>query len=190
MKKIIVTLIILILTSCNNQSNKQSDQNTNSQEQLLARITELEKENKELKDENMKLKNVNSQGVEETSDENISQTNENTNLIGGQSKGNGEITLSTPGGEGDDVILIVDENAFMASISINYKNVDVDGNEPTIIYVDGKQFTKLQLSKKVQGTYILTLEKDNITKGKHNIEVIQEINGEQTFYKLLSYTVK
>lgn len=131
--------------------------------------------------------NTSVESTEKVKDDNKSNDKK---IIGGEEKGEGNITLSTPGGEGKDVTLIVDEKTSMVSIDLEVSNVDVDGNEPTIVYVDGEKNRTLQVSKDVQSHVMLNLEKQVLTEGKHIVEVIQEKDGEQTFYRQLSYTVK
>ena len=131
------------------------------------------------------------ESTEKVKDDNKSNNKkEEQKLIGGEEKGEGNITLSTPGGEGKDVTLIVDEETVMTSIGLNAESVDVDGNEPTIVYVDGDKNKTLQLAKDVQAQESLDLEEENLTEGKHIVEILQEKDGEQTFYRQLSYTVK
>lgn len=115
---------------------------------------------------------------------------EEPTIIGGEEKGNGDVKLRTPGGEGKDVTLIVDKKTSMTSIDLNCENVDVDGNEKTVVYIDGKENKTLQLSKDVKSQEMLDLDKDLLTEGKHTVEVIQEKDGQQVFYRQLSYTVK
>lgn len=135
--------------------------------------------------------NTSVESTEKVKDDNKSNTKkEDKKIIGGEEKGEGNITLSTPGGEGKDVTLIVDEKTSMISIDLGVTNVDVDGNEPTVVYVDGEKNRTLQVSKDVQSHVMLNLEKQALTEGKHIVEVIQEKDGEQTFYRQLSYTVK
>lgn len=179
---LIIGLIAILLTSCGNKT--ENDNSTN--EELLKRIGELEEENKNLKDQ---LATTNQIELESSNNPETESTDESS-IIGGEEKGEGDVILTTPGGEGKDVILIVDKNTHMTSIGLDAENVNVDGNEPTRIYIDGKENTTLQLSKDVYSQRTLMLEKDLLNKGKHIVEVIQEINGEQTFYRQLSYTVK
>lgn len=180
---LIIGLITLILASCGNKT-----QNSNStNEDLLKRIGELEEENKNLKAQLTALDENNSENPETESTDEIENK---SNIVGGEEKGEGDVILRTPGGEGKDVILIVDKKTTMASIDLESENVDIDGNEPTRVYIDGEENTTVQLSKDVYSQDMLTLEKDLLNKGKHIVEVIQEINGEQTFYRQLSYTVK
>lgn len=183
---LITGLIIATLTSCGNKPNH--DNSTNNE--LLKRIGELEEENKKLKSQLGMSNEDNSKLSENTEIKPTVESENKTNLIGGEEKGEGNIILRTPGGEGKDVILIIDKNTSMTSIDLDAENVDINGNEPTRVYIDGKENKTLQLSKGVYSQNMLTLEKDLLTKGKHIVEVIQEINGEQTFYRQLSYTVK
>lgn len=163
-KALILALSIVMLTGCGNKSD-----DTKSTESNKASVESTEK----------------------VKDDNKSNTKkEDKKIIGGEEKGEGNITLSTPGGEGKDVTLIVDEKTSMVSIDLEVSNVDVDGNEPTIVYVDGEKNRTLQVSKDVQSHVMLNLEKQVLTEGKHIVEVIQEKDGQQTFYRQLSYTVK
>lgn len=113
-----------------------------------------------------------------------------SNMIGGEKTGQGNVNLSTPGGEGEQVTLILEEDTILTTIGLNLENVNVDGNEPTYVYVDGKENNKMQLSKDVISQQTLELKEDQLTPGVHNVEVIQEKNGEQIFYRLLTYKVK
>lgn len=121
-----------------------------------------------------------------------SETNEEkgADMIGGEKTGEGNVTLSTPGGEGEQVTLIVDDETIMTSIDLNLENVDVDGNEPTYAYVDGKENRKMQLSKDSVSQQFLDLEEEQLIPGIHNVEVIQEKDGDQVFYRHLTYEVK
>lgn len=180
---LIIVLIAILLTSCGKTANDSNSTN----EELLKRIGELEEENKNLKAQLTTSDENNSENPETESTDEIENK---SNIIGGEEKGEGDITLTTPGGEGKDVILIVDKNTHTTSIGLDAENVNVNGNEPTRVYIDGKENSTLQLSKDVYSQRTLLLEKDLLAKGKHIVEVIQEIDGEQTFYRQLSYTVK
>lgn len=162
-KALILALSIVMLTGCGNKKDE-------------TKSTESNKSSVE--------------STEKVEDDNKSNTKEERKVIGGEEKGEGNITLSTPCGEGKDVTLIVDEETVMTSIGLNAESVGVDGNEPTIVYVDGDKNRTLQLAKDVQAQESLDLEEENLTEGKHIVEVIQEKDGEQTFYRQLSYTVK
>lgn len=163
-KALILALSIVMLTGC---GNKKDD--TKSTENNKASVESTEK----VKDDNKS---------------NVKK--DEPKIIGGEEKGEGDITLYTPGGEGKDVTLIVDEKTSMTSIELDATNVDADGNEPTMVYIDGKKNKTVQLSKDIQLQQLLNLEKDALTEGKHIVEVIQEKDGQQTFYRQLSYTVK
>lgn len=78
----------------------------------------------------------------------------------------------------------------MSSIGLSAENVEVDGNEPTKVYVDGQENKTLQLSNDSGHQGSLMLEDEQLKPGTHNVEVIQEIDGEQNFYRLLTYEVK
>ena len=183
---LIIGLITLVLTSC---GNKTHDSNS-SNEELLKRIGELEEENKKLKAQLESSSEDNLKPSENSETKPTDESQSETKIVGGEQKGEGNVILRTPGGEGKDVILIVDKNTHMTSIDLDAENVDINGNEPTRVYIDGKENTTLQLSKDVQSQTMLNLDKDLLTAGKHIVEVIQEINGEQTFYRKLTYTVK
>ena len=183
---LIIVLIAILLTSCGQTSNDSNSTN----EELLKRIGELEEENKNLKAQLTASDENNSENPETESTESTDEIENKSSIVGGEEKGEGDITLTTPGGEGKDVILIVDKNTHTTSTGLDAENVNVNGNEPTRVYIDGKENTTFQLSKDVYSQHTLLLEKDLLTKGKHIVEVIQEIDGEQTFYRQLSYTVK
>lgn len=162
-KALILALSIVMLTGCGNKTD-----DTKSTESNKASVESTEK----------------------VKDDNKSNTKEEQKVIGGEEKGEGNITLSTPGGEGKDVTLITEKDSLLEQIGINAEDVDVDGNEPTVVYVDGKENTKLQLSKDVDVQDVIDLQEENLTEGKHIVEVIQEKEGQQTFYRQLSYNVK
>lgn len=163
-KALILALSIVMLTGCGNKTD-----DTKSTESNKASVESTEK----------------------VKDDNKSNTKkEDKKIIGGEEKGEGNITLSTPGGEGKDVTLITEKDSLLVQIGINAEDVDVDGNEPTVVYVDGKENTKLQLSKDVAVQDSIDLQEENLTEGKHIVEVIQEKDGQQTFYRQLSYEVK
>ena len=153
-------ILALSLVMLTSCTNKNTDQTQESKEVSTTETKQEEKETKE------------------------------SSKIGGEEKGDGNITLATAGGEGTEVTLIVEPDTSLTQIGINADNVDVDGNEPTLVYIDGQESTKLQLSKDTgyQGT--LDLEGDSLKPGIHNVEVIQEKEGEQIFYRLLTYNVK
>lgn len=191
----IVISTVLLLTSCSKSDTKTTYVGQSNNEQLLARISELESENNQLKKELEQYKGI---SEETTSNKTTSPeeqqpeqtTTSNNKLIGGDEKGAGTINLSTPGGEGPQVTLIVDSETTMSSIGFLAKNVEVDGNAPTTVYVDGQENNILQLSNDSSHQGTLTLEGEQLKPGTHNIEVIQEIDGQQTFYRLLTYEVK
>ena len=165
-KALILALSIVMLTGCGNKTD-----DTKSTESNKASVESTEK-----------VKDDNKSNAEK----------EDQKIIGGEEKGEGNITLSTPGGEGKDVTLITEKDSLLEQIGINAEDVDVDvdGNEPTVVYVDGKENTKLQLSKDVAVQDSIDLQEENLTEGKHIVEVIQEKDGQQTFYRQLSYEVK
>ncbi|MDU2374723.1 hypothetical protein [Anaerococcus vaginalis] len=163
-KALILALSFVMLTGCGNKSD-----DANSTESNKTSVESTEK----VKDDNKS-----------------NAKKEDQKIIGGEEKGEGNITLSTPGGEGKDVTLITEKDSLLVQIGINAEDVDVDGNEPTVVYVDGKEHRKLQLSKDVAVQDSIDLQEENLTEGKHIVEVIQEKDGEQTFYRQLSYTVK
>lgn len=163
-KALILALSIVMLTGCGNKTDKNKTAESNK--------TSVE-------------------STEKVKDDNKSNTKkEDKKIIGGEEKGEGNITLSTPGGEGKDVTLITEKDSLLVQIGINAEDVEVAGNEPTVVYVDGKENTKLQLSKDVAVQDSIDLQEENLTEGKHIVEVIQEKDGQQTFYRQLSYEVK
>ncbi len=191
----IVISAVLLITSCGKSDTTPKNVDQSNNDQLLARISELESENNELKKELNQYKRI---SEETTPDEPIpaedqqakQTTSSNNKLIGGEEKGAGTINLSTPGGEGPQVTLIVDPKTTMSSIGFLTENVEVDGNAPTTVYVDGQENNILQLSNDSGHQGTLTLEGEQLKPGTHNVEVIQEIDGQQTFYRLLTYEVK
>ena len=194
-KSILLRLLTLSLASCSNDKapNQQASNTTN--DQLLTRIGHLEEENNQLKKELEQYKATTEETTQDeptpAEDQQAEQaTSSNNKLIGGQEKGAGTINLSTPGGEGPQVTLIVDPKTTISSIGLLAENVEVDGNEPTKVYVDGQENNILQLSNDSSHQGTLTLEGEQLKPGTHNVEVIQEIDGEQNFYRLLTYEVK
>lgn len=194
-KSIVLILLTLSLASCSNDKapNQQASNTTN--DQLLTRIGHLEEENNQLKKELEQYKATTEETTQDeptpAEDQQAEQaTSSNNKLIGGQEKGAGTINLSTPGGEGPQVTLIVDPKTTISSIGLLAENVEVDGNEPTKVYVDGQENNILQLSNDSSHQGTLTLEGEQLKPGTHNVEVIQEIDGEQNFYRLLTYEVK
>lgn len=195
-KKIpIVISVAMLITSCGKSDTKTTNVDQSSNDQLLARISELESENNQLKKELDQYKGISEETTPDeptpTEDQQAEQaTTSNSKLIGGEEKGAGTINLSTPGGEGPQVTLIVDPKTTMSSIGLSAENVEVDGNEPTTVYVDGQENETLQLSNDSGHQGSLMLEDEQLKPGTHNVEVIQEINEQQTFYRLLTYEVK
>lgn len=191
-KSIVLILLTLSLASCSNDKapNQQASNTTN--DQLLTRIGHLEEENNQLKKELEQYKATTEETTQDepTPAEDQQATSSNNKLIGGQEKGAGTINLSTPGGEGPQVTLIVDPKTTISSIGLLAENVEVDGNEPTKVYVDGQENNILQLSNDSSHQGTLTLKGEQLKPGTHNVEVIQEIDGEQNFYRLLTYEVK
>ena len=194
-KSIVLILLTLSLASCSNDKapNQQASNTTN--DQLLTRIGHLEEENNQLKKELEQYKATTEETTQDeptpAEDQQAEQaTSSNNKLIGGQEKGAGTINLSTPGCEGPQVTLIVDPKTTISSIGLLAENVEVDGNEPTKVYVDGQENNILQLSNDSSHQGTLTLEGEQLKPGTHNVEVIQEIDGEQNFYRLLTYEVK
>ena len=194
-KSIVLILLTLSLASCSNDKapNQQASKTTN--DQLLTRIGHLEEENNQLKKELEQYKATTEETTQDeptpAEDQQAEQTTSSNNkLIGGEEKGAGTINLSTPGGEGPQVTLIVDPKTTMSSIGLSAENVEVDGNEPTKVYVDGQENKTLQLSNGSGHQGSLMLEDEQLKPGTHNVEVIQEIDGEQNFYRLLTYEVK
>lgn len=191
----ILVAALLLITSCGKSDTTTDKQSQSNNDQLLARISELESENNQLKKELDQYKGVSEEATPDestpTADQQAEQaTSSNNKLIGGEEKGAGTINLSTPGGEGPQVTLIVDPKTTMSSIGFLAENVEVDGNEPTTVYIDGQENSILQLSNESTHQGTLMLESEQLKPGTHNVEVIQEINGEQTFYRLLTYEVK
>lgn len=192
-KKIpIIIAAALTITSCSKNDTTTDKQSQSNDDQLLARISELETENNQLKKELDQYKTTSDQVSTEAEQPQAEDTTQQRggNMIGGQEKGAGTINLSTPGGEGTQVTLIVDPKTTMSSIGFLAENVEVDDNAPTTVYVDGQENSILQLSNDSSHQGTLMLESEQLKPGTHNVEVIQEINGQQTFYRLLTYEVK
>lgn len=191
----LILLLALGLSSCGkDEAPSQPPQTTN--DQLLARIGQLEEENKELKKELEQYKTT----TEEVSpDETIpteDQPQDEQNIakgekmIGGEEKGAGKVELQNASGQGNHITIIPETNNLIHQIGMIFEEVDTNGSEPTTIYVDGEENSVVQVSKDVHKASSITLEDTQLDKGMHNVEVIQEINGEQTFYRLLTYEVK
>lgn len=192
----LILLLTLSLSSCgkDEKPSQQPPQTTN--DELLARIGQLEEENKELKKELEQYKGTSEEITpdettpteEQPQAEQTSATGEK--MIGGQEIGEGTIELQNANGQGNHITIIPETNNLIHQIGMIFEQVDTDGNEPTTIYVDGENNSVVQVSKDVHKATSITLEESHLEKGMHNIEVIQEINGEQTFYRLLTYEVK
>lgn len=195
MKKIIFIFVMMAaLSSCNKEKKEPS---TPTQE-LMTRIGSLEEENKKLKAENSDLKSQlgikddqekTNQTQEATQEENPTPA-QGGKMIGGTPKGGGKIELQNASGQGDHIVVIADKNTSLLQVGMNFENIEADGSEPTKIYVDGKEKSIEQFSKESMSQTSLDLEGKDLKKGIHNVEVIQEINGQQNFYRLLTYEVK
>lgn len=167
-------------------------------EELMTRIGSLEEENKKLKAENSDLKaqlGITDDQEETDQTQEVSQEESPTpaqggKMIGGTPKGGGKIELQNASGQGDHIVVIADKSITFIQVAMNFENVEADGSEPTKIYVDGKEKFTSQLSKESMSQTSLDLEGQDLKKGIHNVEVIQEINGVQSFYRLLTYEVK
>lgn len=197
MKKIIfIIAMIATLSSC----DKNKEEVTTPTQELMARIGSLEEENKNLKKENSDLKaQLGITEDEENSDQPqdlVQQAEDNPEpkkegkMIGGTPKGGGKIELQNASGQGDHIVVIAQNNETFLQVGMNFENVEADGSEPTKIYVDGKEKFTEQLSAESMSQTSLDLEGKDLKKGIHNVEVIQTINDEQNFYRLLTYEVK
>lgn len=201
MKKIIfIFAIMATLSSC----DKNKEEITTPTQELMTRIGSLEEENKKLKSENSDLKaqlgitddqeeldqTQEVAAVDDTSQEENPQVNQGGKMIGGTPKGGGKIELQNASGQGDHIVVIAQNNETFLQVGMNFENVEADGSEPTKIYVDGKEKFTEQLSAESMSQTSLDLEGKDLKKGIHNVEVIQTINDEQNFYRLLTYEVK
>lgn len=192
-KKIpIIIAMTLLITSCSKNDKSNTDLNQSNNEQLLARISELETENNQLKKELDKYETTSEQVPYEKEQSQTEQKNpqQGDKMIGGEEKGAGKVELQNASGNGSHITVIADDNQTLVQIGIYLEEVETDGSEPTKIYVDGKENTTAQVSKESTYTSSLTLEGKDLEKGTHNVEVIQEINGQQIFYRVLTYEVK
>lgn len=194
-----ITLILLLalsLSSCGKDEapSQQPPQTTNNQ--LLARIGQLEEENKELKKELEQYKTTTEEVSPDetipTEDQPQEEPNSSTGekMIGAQEKGSGKVELQNASGTGNHITVIAGDDPYMMQIGISFEYAELNGSEPTTIYVDGEKNDVAQVSKDNIYASTITLEGPHLEKGMHNVEVIQEINGEQTFYRLLTYEVK
>lgn len=197
MKKLIYILAMMAaLSSC----NKDKEEPSTPTQELMTRIGSLEEENKKLKIENSDLKaQLGITEDEKNSDQpqDIGQQAEDNpeprkegKMIGGTPKGGGKIELQNASGQGDHIVVIAQNNETFMQVGIIFENIEADGSEPTKIYVDGKEDSVQQLSKTSMSATSVNLEGDALKKGMHNVEVIQTINDEQNFYRLLTYEVK
>lgn len=192
-KKIpIIIAMTLLITSCSKSEKSNTDLNQSNNEQLLARINELETENNQLKKELDKYETTSEQVPYEKEQSQTEQKNpqQGDKMIGGEEKGAGKVELQNASGNGSHITVIADDNQTLVQIGIYLEEVETDGSEPTKIYVDSKENSVAQVSKDSNYASSLTLEGKDLEKGTHNVEVIQEINGEQTFYRILTYEVK
>lgn len=195
MKRIFLIIAMMAaLSSC----NKDKEEPSTPTQELMTRIGSLEEENKKLKAENSDLKaklGITDNQEETDQTQEVSQEESPTpaqggKMIGGTPKGGGKIELQNASGQGDHIVVITDKNTSLLQVGMNFENVEADGSEPTKIYVDGKEKSIEQLSKESMSQISLDLEGKDLKKGIHNVEVIQEINGQQNFYRLLTYEVK
>lgn len=197
MKKIIFIIAMMAtLSSC----DKNKEEITTPTQELMARIGSLEEENKNLKKENSDLKaQLGITEDEENSDQPqdiIQQAEDNPEpkkegkMIGGTPKGGGKIDLVNASGQGDHIVVIAQNNESLIQVEMYIESIETDGSEPTTIYIDGKEKSIEQLSVDSMSQIPLTLEGKDLKKGIHNVEVIQTINDEQNFYRLLTYEVK
>lgn len=194
-KKILLLLMFsALLSSC----SKDKEEATTPAQELMSRIGSLEEENKKLKAENKNLKTQLgiSDTEEDTQEESIDQAkeeqapNQGGKMIGGTPKGGGKIELQNASGKGDHIVVIAEKDTALLQVGMNFEDVETNGSETTKVYVDGKEKSTEQLSKESMAQSTLTLEGEDLKKGVHNVEVIQEINGKQNFYRLLTYEVK
>ena len=195
MKKLIFIIAMMAtLSSC----NKEKEEPSTPTQELMTRIGSLEEENKKLKAENSDLKaqlgitddQKEPDQIQEVSQEENPAPAQGGEMIGGTPKGGGKIELQNASGQGDHIVVITDKNTTMLQVGMNFENIEADGSEPTKIYVDGKEKSIEQLSAESMSQRSLDLEGKDLKKGIHNVEVIQTINDEQNFYRLLTYEVK
>lgn len=196
-KKIpIVITVAMLITSCGKSDTTTKNVDQSNNDQLLARISELESENNQLKKE---LDQYRSTAGEITQDEPApteeqQQTEQASakgdKMIGGDEKGAGKVELQNASGNGNHITVIDGNDPYMLQIGILFEDAELNGSEPTNIYVDAEKNDVAQVSKENMYASSITLEGPQLEKGMHNVEVVQEINGQQTFYRLLTYEVK
>lgn len=192
MKKSIplILLIALSISSCGKSDTATKNVDQSNNDQLLARISELESENNQLKKELDQYKGV-SEETTPAEDQQVEQAASSDNkLIGGEEKGAGKVELQNASGNGNHITVIAGNDPYMLQIGILFEDAELNGSEPTNIYVDAEKNDVAQVSKENMYASNITLEGPQLEKGMHNVEVIQEINGQQTFYRLLTYEVK
>ena len=195
MKKLIFIIAMMAtLSSC----NKDKEEPSTPTQELMTRIGSLEEENKKLKAENSDLKaqlGITDDQKEPDQTQEVSQEENPTpaqggKMIGGTPKGGGKIELQNASGQGDHIVVIAQNNESLIQVEMYIEGIETDGSEPTTIYIDGKEKSIEQLSVDSMSQIPLTLEGKDLKKGMHNVEVIQTINDEQNFYRLLTYEVK
>ena len=126
MKKSIPLILLLALTlsSCgkDEKPSQQPPQTTN--DELLARIGQLEEENKELKKELEQYKGTSEEITpdETTPTEDQPQAEQASatgdNMIGGQEKGAGKVELQNASGNGNHITVIAGDDPYMKQIGI------------------------------------------------------------------------
>ena len=121
----------------------------------------------------------------ETIEENEVKENK---LIGGEEIGTGKVNLVNESGSSEDentLYVMYDKEAILVQLGIESENMD--GSQPTIIYLDGKEVTKEQLGDTQTN---IELKDKALEKGIHNVEFIQKDGDTVTFYHLAKYEVK
>lgn len=102
--------------------------------------------------------------------------------------GEGTIFLVNESGNTKDnerLYIMYEDDAVLNQIGYEYENMD--GSLPTIIYLDAVEIDKKQLGT---GSGSITLEKENLQKGIHNVEFMQKDGDLTVFYHLAQYEVK
>lgn len=119
----------------------------------------------------------------EVATEVTTETPKEAGMIGGEEKGEGILYIENESGtsENGNILYIMEGDYTVLQIGVYAEGMD--GTQPTVFYVDGKELTKEQLSHSQTS---LQLQAEHLTPGIHNVEAIQG----DTFYRLMQYEVK
>ncbi|MBP3929648.1 MAG: hypothetical protein J6D47_08820 [Peptostreptococcaceae bacterium] len=106
--------------------------------------------------------------------------------------GSGQFIISTYSEIGENNIPVFFSNEFNGLSQIKIQSNEFDGSKSSYIYIDSKLNTIENLGE--MNVFTLTVDKENMSKGIHKVEVIQfdnnKISGNPVTYKVCTYEVK